>query len=55
MSRPYTVPGRADALPGEQDVDATARAEVENGLAFVELDQGQWVPATETRRDGGLG
>ena len=46
---------RARHARREEDVDAASRAEVEDGLALVELDHGERVAAAEARRDRSLG
>ena len=51
MSRPIGPAGRADAAGGEQHVDAAARAEVEHGLALVQLgDRGRVAAAERGQR-----
>ena len=47
--------GRADAPGGEQDVDAAAGAEVEDGLALVQLGDRGRVAAAERGELGGVG
>ena len=47
--------GRADSRGGEEDVDAAAGAEVEDGLALVEVGDRDGVAAAEAREDGLLG
>ena len=54
MSRPYALPVGPDAPRREQDVDAAARAEVEDRLAFVQLGERRRVAAAE-RREQRLG
>jgi hypothetical protein len=44
--------GRADALCGQQHVDAAARSEVEHDLARLEREQGGGVAAAERGGDG---
>ena len=46
---------RADPARGQQDVDAAARTEVEDGLAFLELRDRGRIAAAERRELGGLG
>ncbi len=48
------LPCGADALGGQQHVDATTRPEVEDGLAFVQLGQRRRIAAAE-RREKRLG
>ena len=55
MSSPYALPRRADPAGREQDVDAAAGAEIEDGFALVELGDGRRVSAaqrSELRRVG---
>ena len=47
--------GRADATRGEQDVDAAARAEVEDGLALAQLGDRDGIAAAERREERGVG
>ncbi len=47
--------GRADPLGRQQDVDAAARAEVEDALAGVEVGDGGRVAAAERGEDGRVG
>ena len=47
--------GRTDPLGRQQHVDAAARAEVEDALAFVELRDGDRVAAAERGEDGRIG
>ena len=47
MSRPYALPARADPPRREEDVDAAAGAQVEDGLALVQLGDGGRVAAAE--------
>jgi hypothetical protein len=46
---------RPHASGGEQHVDAAARAQIEDPLAFVKLGHGDWVAAAERCHDGGVG
>ena len=46
--------GRPDPLGGEEDVDAAARAEVEDPLARMEVGDRGRVAAAEGRQDGGV-
>ena len=46
--------GRADALRGEQDIDATAGPEVEHALALVQVGDGRRVATAERREHGGI-
>ena len=46
--------GRPDALRRQEHVDAAARTEVEDALAFVELGDRDRVAAAERGEDGGL-
>src|ERR1700751_2085104 len=47
--------GGPDPLRREQHVDATARAEVEDHLARLQVSQCCRIPAAERRKHGGLG
>ena len=52
---PVDVAGRADPLGRQQHVDAAAGAEVEHGLAGVEVGDGGRVAAAEAGQRGGVG
>ena len=52
---PVGEAGRADPLGGQQHVDAAARAEVEHGLAGVEVGDGGRVAAAEAGQRGRVG
>ena len=47
--------GRSDSACGQQHVEAAARAEVEHGVAFVELGDGGRVAAAEADPHRGVG
>src|SRR3989454_3523866 len=49
------ISGRPDALGGQQDIDAAARAEVEDRLPWVQLRQGGGIATAERREHGALG
>ena len=51
---PERATGRPDPLGGEEDVDAAARAEVEDALAGMEVGDGGRVAAAERREDRGV-
>src|SRR6267142_1452314 len=47
-----SLAGGADAFCGEDDVDAAARAEIENDFAGLKLRESRWIAATERSSDG---
>ena len=49
-SRPWPMPPGATRRAGQQHIQAGAGAEVKDGLARVELGDGQQVAATEAGR-----
>ena len=55
MSRPITRPLGADPARADQDVGAGSRAEVEDGLAVVQVGDGGRQAAAERRRDAAPG
>ena len=48
---PVRLAGRADPAGGQQDVDAAAGAQVEHGLALVQVGDGERVAAAQARGD----